>query len=66
LDESVVFRGPRLDASSQASLLAIISNEDIKIALLSIGDDKSRGQIGSPLSSLRNLGMWLGRIFVLQ
>jgi hypothetical protein len=43
LDESVVSRGPRLDATLQASLLATVTNDDIKMALFSIGDDKSPG-----------------------
>jgi hypothetical protein len=46
LDESVVSRGPRLDASSHVSLLATVSNKDIKTALPSIGDDKSPGADG--------------------
>jgi hypothetical protein len=46
LDESVVSRGPKLDATLQASLLATITNEDIKKALFSIGDDKSPGPDG--------------------
>jgi hypothetical protein len=46
LDESVVSRGPRLDATLQASLLAAVTNDDIKRALFSIGDDKSPGPDG--------------------
>ena len=46
LDETVVCCGPRLDATSQASLLAAVSNEDIKKALFSIGDHKSPGPDG--------------------
>jgi len=46
LDESVVFSGPRLDATLQASLLAAVTNDDIKRALFSIGDDKSPGPDG--------------------
>jgi hypothetical protein len=46
LDETVVCCGPRLDATSQASLLAVVLNEDIKKALFSIGDHKSPGPDG--------------------
>jgi len=46
LDETVVCCCPCLDATSQASLLAAVSTEDIKKALFSIGDHKSPGLDG--------------------
>jgi len=46
LDETVVCCGPRLDTTTQASLLATVSHDDIKKAFFSIGDHKSPGLDG--------------------
>ena len=46
LDESVVCCGPRLDTTLHPSLLANVTNDDIKKALFSIGNTKSPGPDG--------------------
>ncbi|XP_011004865.1 PREDICTED: uncharacterized protein LOC105111252 [Populus euphratica] len=46
LDVSIIQHGPRLDASSHASLLALVSDLDIKNVLFAIDDAKAPGLDG--------------------
>ena len=46
MDVEVSHSGPCIDATSHNSLLALVTNDDIKVALFSIDDNKAPGPDG--------------------
>lgn len=46
IDFDILNLGPKLNTTQSSDLIKSITNDDIKNALFSIGDDKSRGPDG--------------------
>ena len=65
LDSDVIQYGPCVAPSSHDLLLSPVSNEDIRKAVFSIGNDKAPGPDGYSFFSLNKPGVLWGGIFVL-